>query len=56
MSPIQAEQVILAGAGDKYHPGVVEALEKILTGRTFDERAQGESTVNERAKGAGAGA
>ena len=46
MSPDQAEKVILAGAGDKYNPGVVEALEKILTGRASGERA----------KGAGAGA
>jgi hypothetical protein len=51
ISPVQAEKVILAGAGDKYHPGVVEALEKILTGRTSDGRASGEGT-----KGAGAGA
>lgn len=46
MSPDQAEKVILAGAGDKYNPGVVEALEKILNGRASGEPA----------KGAGAGA
>jgi hypothetical protein len=33
MSPDQAEQVILAGVGQKFHPGVVEALAKILDGR-----------------------
>jgi hypothetical protein len=33
MSPDQAEQVILAGAGQKFHAGVVEALTIILDGR-----------------------
>jgi response regulator RpfG family c-di-GMP phosphodiesterase len=46
MSPDQAEKIILAGAGDKFHPGVVEALQNTLKGRASGERA----------KGAGAGA
>ncbi|MFZ0686814.1 MAG: HD domain-containing phosphohydrolase [Terriglobales bacterium] len=33
MSPDQAEKTILAGAGQKYHAGVVEALAKSLDGR-----------------------
>ena len=33
MSPDQAEQVIMAGAGQKFHSGVVEALRTILDGR-----------------------
>ncbi|HMB84410.1 MAG TPA: hypothetical protein VKI40_10225 [Terriglobales bacterium] len=36
LSPDQAEQEILAGAGQKFHAGVVDALTKI-----FDERAKG---------------
>jgi HD-GYP domain-containing protein (c-di-GMP phosphodiesterase class II) len=41
LSPAQAEQEIVAGAGQKFHAGVVEALTKIL---------------NAQARGAGAGA
>jgi HD-GYP domain len=33
LSPLQAEQEILAGAGQKFHSGVVDALAKILDGR-----------------------
>jgi hypothetical protein len=33
LSPDQAEAQILAGAGQKYHAGVVEALAKIVCGR-----------------------
>jgi HD-GYP domain-containing protein (c-di-GMP phosphodiesterase class II) len=33
MSPSQAEQNILAGAGQKFHAGVVEALAMILAGQ-----------------------
>jgi len=33
LSPDQAEQQILAGAGQKFHAGVVEALTKIFDGR-----------------------
>jgi hypothetical protein len=33
LSPQQAEQEIVAGAGQKFHSGVVEALAKILDGR-----------------------
>jgi hypothetical protein len=33
LSPQQAEAEIMAGAGQKFHAGVVEALAKILTGR-----------------------
>jgi hypothetical protein len=41
MSPDQAKGIILAGAGQKFHPGVVEALEKVLNGRGLGERAEG---------------
>jgi len=41
VSPDQAEQIILAGAGQKFHPGVVEALEKVLNGRGLSERVKG---------------
>jgi hypothetical protein len=43
MSPIQAEQVLLTGVGDKYHSGVVAALGKIVDGRAFGEKAKGAS-------------
>jgi HD-GYP domain-containing protein (c-di-GMP phosphodiesterase class II) len=33
LSPQQAEQEIVAGSGQKYHSGVVDALTKILDGR-----------------------
>ncbi|MBZ5664295.1 MAG: hypothetical protein LAO30_06785 [Acidobacteriia bacterium] len=33
LSPRQAEEEIMAGAGQKFHAGVVEALAKILNGR-----------------------
>jgi hypothetical protein len=33
LSPQQAEQQIVAGAGDKYNPGVIEAFRKALAGR-----------------------
>jgi HD-GYP domain-containing protein (c-di-GMP phosphodiesterase class II) len=36
MSPLQAEQEILAGAGQRFHPGVVDAFAK-----AFGARAQG---------------
>jgi hypothetical protein len=38
MSPLQAEQEILAGAGQRFHPGVVDAFAK-----AFGARAQGAS-------------
>jgi HD-GYP domain-containing protein (c-di-GMP phosphodiesterase class II) len=33
LSPEQAEQQIVAGAGQRFHSGVVEALTKSLNGR-----------------------
>jgi len=39
LSPQQAEEEILAGAGQKYHSGVVEALAKIVVGRAMGASA-----------------
>jgi HD-GYP domain-containing protein (c-di-GMP phosphodiesterase class II) len=36
LSPLQAEQEILAGAGQRFHPGVVDAFAK-----AFGTRSQG---------------
>ena len=33
LSPYQAEQEIIAGSGQKFHSGVVQALVKILDGK-----------------------
>ena len=39
LSPLQAEQEILAGSGQRFHAGVVEALAKILDGKAKAEGA-----------------
>jgi hypothetical protein len=49
MSPYQAEQQILAGAGQKFHPGVVDAFAKAM-----GEQASAEPAMGQKAKGVGA--
>jgi HD-GYP domain-containing protein (c-di-GMP phosphodiesterase class II) len=49
MSPYQAEQQILAGAGQKFHAGVVDAFAKAM-----GQQGSAEPAMGQKAKGAGA--